>query len=113
MNDSHMDLGPISSIQCVDVLWRLGFKIDDASDARVRLVRDGRAVSVPRHRIIEPIELRVILHTAGVHQAEFLAVLQRRTKSGEMAEPPAPATTGVRVSEPKGEPKTGKKRQAG
>jgi hypothetical protein len=82
------DLPPISSIQCVDALWRLGFEIDDVDDRRVRLLRrDGRRVFVARHKTIEPNELRVILLVAGVEDQAFVEVLQRRSKSGEISRP--------------------------
>ena len=95
-----MDLAPISSLQCVDALWRLGFKIDDANDTRVRLVRgDGRRVIVPRHKTIEPIELRVILLTADVEEAAFVEMLQRRANPAESTQPVG-ASSGIRVCQP-------------
>ena len=108
-----MDLAPISSLQCVDALWRLGFKIEDANDVRVRLVRgDGRRVTVLRHKTIEPIELRVILLTADVEEAAFVEMLQRRTKSGENVQPVG-ATSGIRVCQSPEEAKSPAKGRAG
>jgi len=84
-----MEIPSLSSIQCVDALWRLGFRIVDANDHRVRLQRDedGRRVSVTRHKTLGPSELRVILLVAGVEVHAFLEMLQRRTTSGELAQP--------------------------
>ena len=95
-----MEIPPLSSIQCVDALWRLGFKIVDADDRRVRLQRDsdGRRVSVTRHKSLSPEELRVILLVAGVEVAVFIDVLQRRSKSGEIAQP-GDIITGIRSRE--------------
>src|SRR5881392_1546696 len=91
-----MELPHVSSIQCVDALWRLGFKIADANDTRVSLVRaDGRRVFVTRHKTLSPDELRVILLVAGLDAATFLDVLQRRSESGEIAEP-GEVVTGIR-----------------
>src|SRR4051794_1952461 len=108
-----MALAPISSLQCVDVLWRLGFKIEDANDVRVRLARDGRRVIVPRHKMIEPVELRVILLTAAVEEAAFLDVLQRRSKSGEFAEPAATTRIRPRGSHVELNARSNPKRQVG
>ena len=92
-----MELPSLSSIQCVDALWRLGFKIVDANDHRVRLQRDtdGRRVSVPRHKTLAVDEIRVILIVAGVESNAFTEVLQRRGMSGEIA-PPGEVVSGIR-----------------
>lgn len=91
-----MEIPSLSSIQCVDALWRLGFKIVDANDQRVRMQRDedGRRVSVTRHKMLSPEEIRVVLIVAGIDAATFLDVLQRRT-SGEVSAP-GEIITGIR-----------------
>ena len=92
-----MDLAPISSLQCVDTLWRLGLKIEDANDVRVRLVRsNGRRIVVPRHKTLEPAALRVILMAAGIEEPAFYETLHRRPKSGELQESER-VSTGVRA----------------
>src|SRR5215471_2035368 len=92
-----MELPSLTSIQCVDALWRLGFKIVDANDKRVRLLRDadGRRVSVPRHKTLSAEELRVILIVADVELSALHEVLQRRARTGEIA-PPGEIVTGIR-----------------
>ena len=93
----------MSSLQCVDVLWRLGFKIADANDKRVSLVRaDGRRVFVTRHKTLSPEEVRVILLVAGVAAETFLEVLHWRAESGEVSEP-GQVITGIRAKACDGE----------
>src|SRR6476659_1612385 len=101
-------LASVSSLQCVDVLWRLGFTIEDANETRVRLVRaDGRRVTVPRHKTIDPIELRVILMTASVEETAFIEMLNRR-QSSEVGQ--VGGTSGIRLRDPS---RSAKKKNAG
>jgi predicted RNA binding protein YcfA (HicA-like mRNA interferase family) len=95
-----MELAPISSLQCVHILWSLGFKIEESSATHVRLVRaDRRRVVVARHKMLEPLELRVILITAGVTEEAFVEVLRQRAEPDELAQV---ASTGVRARLPGG-----------
>ena len=69
------DFPEITSMECVNALWRLGYAIADANDRRVSMVRttDGRRVFVERHKTLTAQEVRVILLVADVEASTFLA----------------------------------------
>jgi len=74
-------------MECALALQRLGFILETLDDRRLSLRRsDGRRVFVPRNLVLEPSQLRAILHVADVREDEFAAVLPSGT-SGTYARP--------------------------
>jgi hypothetical protein len=90
---------PISSLECVAALRRLGFRLKGASASTVTMTSpDGnRHVFIPRHRRLKLAELEVLLLFAGVRLREFqrtCALLE----SGEFETPEAPSSVRLTIA---------------
>lgn len=56
-------------------LQRAGFVVTTIASERIILRRPNRMVVVPRHRVLSPGEIEIIVRMAGLGEEEFLRLL--------------------------------------
>ena len=69
---------PLPPVPCVDfvvALHRAGFAVTAIEASRVALRRGDRTVVVPRHRVLQPPELLLLLRAARIAPQELLDLL--------------------------------------
>ena len=77
-----MILSPVSSLQCIHTLLKLGYTIRRQGPASVTLERPGRIVVVPLGRVLAGEGLAMVLAAAGITPEAFAAAVGR-PQSGE------------------------------
>jgi len=65
----------LTTVVCALAFQRLGFEVESYDERRLILVRDGRRVMLPRHQILKPPHLVVILKVAHVSERDFVDAL--------------------------------------
>lgn len=68
-------LTPLSSLDFVVALQRAGFAVTGMDASRIALRRDDRSVVVPRHRVLQPSEVLLMLRAARLAPQALLELL--------------------------------------